>query len=109
MRTPDRRFSILGLAGLLLGAQIGCSASETTNTVGASGGSVGTGGKASTTGGNTNAGGKTSGGGASTGGQTVIYSTSCYQGGPCSGYASCTASAVLTCKCNGGVYSCTAN
>ena len=107
MRTPDRRFSILGMAGLMLGAQIGCSASETTNTVRASsGGSIATGGTASTTGGNTNAGGKTSGGGAANGGQTVVYSTSCVQGGICTGYGKCNASAVLTCQCNGGIYSC---
>ena len=100
MRKPDRRLWIVGLASWILGVQIGCSASETDNTVGAMGAtggkSAGTGGTASVTGGK-----------GSTGGQTPAgISTSCYQGGPCSGYSTCKAGP-LTCACNANKYSCT--
>ena len=98
MRKPNRHLWIVGLASLILGVQMGCSASETDNTVGPTGGkSAGTGGTAGATGGK----------GAGTGGQTAAStSTSCYQGGPCSGYSTCKAGP-LTCACNANKYSCT--
>jgi len=66
MRELNRNRRILCLVGLILGTHVGCAASETTNSAGATGGRTGTGGTAGTSGGKASTGGSASGGQTST-------------------------------------------
>ena len=119
MSTPVRRSSVLAAACLGFGLLIGCSASETTNTVAPADGAGGSamGGKAGTAGGGaSNAGGRT---GTGLGGATSCSSTGtggappvagatsvCEQCGVCVAFARCTNRSGATCSCNGQRYYC---
>lgn len=115
MSTPARRRLVLVISSLSLGLTLGCSASETTNTVAyTAGGTVATGGQNGTSGGGAaNAGGK--GGVAATGGASAIVcdtttgaagaaSVLCALCGICTGLGTTCTAAGVTYKCNGGRY-----
>lgn len=111
MSTPIRRNLVLSITSLTMGLVLGCSASETTNTLApGSGGSKATGGQTGTNGG-ANAGGPTGSGGASSTGSNSAAAgapTGCAQDAPCTGLGQCTPAPPSTlCRCNGGKYSCT--
>jgi hypothetical protein len=115
MSTPSRRRLVLAITSLGFGLTLGCSASETTNTVDktATGGaapSSTTGGTSGTAGSGSKAtGGAKAGGSSNAGGQTTASTNPCSTGMTCTGIGQChTPDPPLTvCQCNGGKYSCT--
>jgi hypothetical protein len=118
MSTPARRRAILAITSLSLGLTLGCSASETNNSVDhtATGGAAPSGaggGGARATGGSPTAGGKANGGSSSVAGGANCSQppaggdTGCYQGAACTGLNQCTAAPPCTrCQCNARVYYC---